>query len=137
MENKKQEELQQKLYLYQLLEQQQQMYTEKLVEMEQEIAEVMVTEEAIRQLEEGDKEVMLSLGKDCFVKASIEDRSRVTIDLGAGVLASKKVDKALKILESRRKELEKSSNELEKRLEIASQQIKKMEPELQKFFGQK
>jgi len=137
MENKKQEELQQKLYLYQLLEQQQQMYTEKLVALEQEIADTMVTEEAVRQLEESDKEIMLSLGKDCFVKGSLEDKGRVIIDLGAGILANKKADKALKILESRRKDLEKNSDKISKRLELASQQIKKMEPELQKILGNK
>lgn len=136
MENKKQEELQQKLYIYQLLEQQQQMYTEKLVTLEQEIAEMMVTEESIRQLEEGD-EFMLSLGKDCFVKASIKDRSRVIVDLGAGILASKKVKDAFKILEERRKGLEKDSDQFSKRLEMVSQHIAKIEPELQKVLGQR
>ncbi|UCG95129.1 MAG: prefoldin subunit alpha [archaeon] len=138
MDDKEQAKFQQKLYLYQILVEQQKLFTQQLVAVEQAIEESITTEEVIRDLEKKEsKEILASLGKDCFIKVGLKDQGKVIVDLGAGVLANKTLKEALGILESRRKELEKNIGELEKRMENVSRQIEKLEPDMQKILGSK
>lgn len=130
----KAEEMQQKFYAYQLMVEQEKALSEQLLLLTQGMEDCTGTEELIKELQ-GNKtrEAVISVGKDCFMEAGFKE-TRILVNLGAGVLVKKTLDEALKILESRKKELEKSSRELSLRLERVNSEMAMLEPEMQKIF---
>lgn len=137
MGENREKEMQEKIYLYQMLAEQQKLFGEQLVMIGQGMEDSLVTERVIKELQnEKGTDIMASLGKECYVRAEIKDNN-VLVDLGAGVLANKSLEEALCIMESRRNELEKNRKEVMKRLEKINSQIAKLEPEIQKILAQR
>ncbi len=130
------EDLQQKFYAYQLLAEQQKLLGEQLLTLAQGIEDCLGTEELLKEMEKGGNNVIVSLGKDCFIEAEIKSRKPL-VDLGAGVLAKKTLPEARKIVESRRQSLENNVKEINLRLERISSEMSRMEPEIQKILEQK
>ena len=127
-------DLQEKFYAYQLLVEQQKVLSEQLLLLTQGMEDCLGTEELIGELQ-GNKtrDMIASVGKDCFMEAGIKE-NKIIVNLGAGVLVKKNLAEALKIIESRRKEMEKSSRELGLRLERVNSEMARLEPEIQKVL---
>lgn len=127
------EDAQQKFYAYQLLAQQQKALGEQILAMAQGIEDCLGTEDLLKEMEASGKDVIVSVGKDCFMEAELKGR-KVLVDLGAGVLAKKPLAEARKIIETRRQSLEKNVNELNLRLERIASETARLEPEIQKLL---
>jgi len=75
------ENIQQKLYNYQIMTEQQRLYAEQLLSVEQGIQDSLATEEALKELEkQKNGEILVPLGKECFINAGLKD-NRVLVDL--------------------------------------------------------
>lgn len=130
---KSEEDIQKRFYMYQILKNQQELFSQQLVLIEQGIEDLLATEEVLKELEKiGDRNIIVTLGKECFTRAEIKDKNKILVDLGAGVLAGKPLKDALKIIKSRREELGKNSRELALRLERINSELAKIEPDIQK-----
>ncbi len=129
-------ETQKKVYMYRILKNQQELFTEQLGLVNQGIEDLITTREIIEEMKKHKgKEILAPLGKECFVRADIRDE-RVVVDLGAGVLGKKSPEKAVEILESRRKELEAGRKEVYERLAEVNGKLAGLEPEVQEILEQ-
>jgi len=131
----KNNDFQEKFYLYQTLINQRELLNEQLELIDQSVEDTLITENAVEELgkQEG-KDILATVGKDTFLFAEIKEKNKLLVELGAGVLAKKSLEEARKILESRRKELEENRKEIAIRLERISLEILKIEPEIKKVL---
>lgn len=80
-------------------------------------------------------EILIPIGGDSFVKASIVDTERILINLGAGVVAKKDISNAKGDFEQRIKELEQVRGELAERWRAVSSKLEELAPKVQEIIA--
>ncbi len=101
--------------------------------LNQNLLEISLTANTLNELEknEGEKEILVSLGSGSFVKGQLPKTETVIVGLGAGVSADRTIPEAKKLLEERAeaygKLVERSRGELEKVLS----RVNLLQPQLQ------
>ena len=130
------EEIQRKYIKFQVLKQQLNAMVEEKVLLDSKTNELMVTASALKKLPEvkDGQEIWSTLGSGAFVKADIKDTESVMVEIGAGVYIRKKLEEALKILQTRLNEMEKLNDDLLSEINKFSQQISRLEPELERLI---
>jgi len=61
---------------------------------------------------EKDKEILLPIGGSTFINANVKNPSNVLFDIGAGVITEKKTEDAIKKIEEKIEELQKTQDKL-------------------------
>jgi prefoldin alpha subunit len=84
--------------------------------VESALIEVATTIKALNSFDEIKEgtEILVSLGANTFVKASLKNKDDILVGVGAGVSVEKNRADAIKALESRREELTKTMGSLQK-----------------------
>ncbi len=101
--------------------------------LNQNLLEISLTANTLNELEknEGEKEILVSLGSGSFVQGQLPKTETVIVGLGAGVSADRTIPEAKKLLEERAeaygKLVERSRGELEKVLS----RVNTLQPQLQ------
>ena len=101
--------------------------------LNQNLLEISLTTNTLNELEknEGEKEILVSLGSGSFVQGQLPKTENVIVGLGAGVSADRTIPEAKKILEERAevygKLVERSRGELDKVLS----RVNLLQPQLQ------
>ncbi len=131
---KKKEELQKKAIQFQILNATLGTFQEKARLLTQRIEELQKTKDAIEELKrtKPDK-ALIPLGSGNFIVGRIEDTENIIVGIGAGVAIKKKREDAIEILNSRLRELEVSMNEVANRIQILSQEIEKLQLEIEEL----
>ncbi|MBI5254109.1 MAG: prefoldin subunit alpha [Euryarchaeota archaeon] len=80
-------------------------------------------------------EILMPIGGDSFVKASIVDADKILINLGAGVVAEKDISNAKGDFEQRIKELEQVRGELAERWRAVSSKLEELAPKVQEIIA--
>ena len=130
----KQEELQHKFILYQLLQQRVEELKQQVEMLQQKNMEMETTKFAlseINSMKEGN-EVLVPLGSGCYVYGKSTNSKKILVDLGAGVMTNKNAQEAQNLVEEKREEIEKLLLNLQSELIEAVSKINEMTPELQK-----
>jgi prefoldin alpha subunit len=126
-----QKEFQEKLLLYQLLENK---INSLMKRREMIISKIMEVETTINSLEELDKnkgeDILFPLGSNTYIPGTIKKKEKVIVELGANVAVEKDTEKTKEILQSRRNNLQTSLQTIEKELVNASREMAKLEPEI-------
>ena len=93
---------------------------------------------ALEQLEKIDKQVdmLVPLGGGNFLDAKINDSSKVLVDIGSGYVAEKKNEDAIKKIDDRLKELEKTQNRLNEMIEQVQKQAEDASEKAQNLMNQ-
>ncbi len=89
----------------------------------------------IKEAEEG-SEILVPMGPDAFIKATVTDTKNVIIGIGSGVSAKKTVDEALLDLDERLKGLENVKKKSEDKLMLYTQKIEELAPRVQKMMAE-
>ena len=101
--------------------------------LNQNLLEISLTANTLNELEknEGEKEILVSLGSGSFVQGELPKTEKVIVGLGAGVSADRTIPEAKKLLEERAeaygKLVERSRGELDKVLS----RVNLLQPQLQ------
>ena len=101
--------------------------------LNQNLLEISLTTNTLNELEknEGEKEILVSLGSGSFVRGELPNTEKVIVGLGAGVSADRTIPEAQKLLEERAetygKLVERSRGELDKVLN----RVNLLQPQLQ------
>ena len=130
-----QKELQRKYMQMQLLKQQMNALLEEKMLIDEKVSEVAVTIDALQNLgkvKKGD-EIWSGLGSGSFMRSDVKDIDRVLISVGAGVLIKEERSRAIDILRSRLDELNKIDRDLIAEINKFSDQINRLEPEIQRL----
>ncbi|MBI4895659.1 MAG: prefoldin subunit alpha [Candidatus Aenigmarchaeota archaeon] len=130
------EELQKMYMQHQMLQQYIKGYSEQSTIIEGKIQELISTTDAISEIKNANKgsEIMANLGSQVFVKSDLKNTNEVIVELGAGIYASRSIEDATKILDSRKQELMNVNNQIMMEINKLAMQMKHMEPEIQKLM---
>ena len=106
--NEQQRKEQQKQYLrFQMIEQQAQQLQQYLQVFDQQLLELRTIIKSLKEfneLKKGDS-ILAPVANGMFVKAKLEEASTLRINVGAGVVVSKTVEEAVKMMESQESEI--------------------------------
>jgi len=80
--------------------------------------------------------ILVPVGGDSFIRAKVEDMSKVLVGVGAGVVLEKDVEDALNYLGERVAELEKISVDLRKHLAETLERIRESEDRIRSMAGE-
>ena len=80
--------------------------------------------------------ILVPVGGDSFIRAKVEDMSKVLVGVGAGVVLEKDVEDALNYLGERVAELEKISVDLRRRLAETLERIRESEDRIRRMAGE-
>ncbi len=114
--SEKEKELQKLIVEYQLLQAALEETEKKEKEILQGKAEIELACETISQISglEEEREILIPLGAGNYVSGYLKQVNSVFVNIGAGVVVEKDVEKVEKILEERKKNLEEALKKLEK-----------------------
>jgi prefoldin alpha subunit len=129
-----QRELQNKYVTYKTLEanltnlnSQKEMLFSKLLEIQNTIV-------SIDELGKSSSDALFSLGSAAYAKGKPVDRNKVMVEIGAGVAIETPTAEAKKILEGRKKELEKSIETIQNEMNKAVAVMQRLEADVQQML---
>jgi len=133
-ERNEQRELQEKVLAYRILEsrvnslsQQRQFIANKLVE-------IQITLNSIDEIEKSKEEIIFPLGSEAYAFGKVTDKSKMIVEVGAGVVLEKTVEEAKEILKSRMTDIENALTTVERNIQEASESLEVLEPEIQQMI---
>ncbi len=132
----KEQEVQQKLVLYQMLGQRLEQINEQARVLEQRMLELETTRQALEDmkgLKQGN-EVLIPLGSGCYTHGKTMDSGRLLCDLGAGIMINKSPQEAKTVLDGKKTEIERLSETLQGEAKSAVEKMNELGPELQEFM---
>jgi prefoldin alpha subunit len=129
-----QQNLQEKLMLFQLMERQLDAMRQQGALLEQRIVEIDTSLTALEEIArlKDDNEALIPIGSGLFARARITSKKIMT-ELGARVMKDKSVKEAGSFLEERKKEIEKVEKNVQKEMAEISRSLQRMAPELQRM----
>ena len=101
-------------------------------------ASLDVSKEALAALDGAEKEteMLVPVGVNTFVKAVIENPSKVVRGIGAGLFKDSDIKEALKETEEAAKNFENIKNKIETEFKKTAKEMEKLEPELEKMMAE-
>ena len=131
-------ELQKKYMQFQLARQYLTALAEERAAIEAKLGELAMTAASMRNIKELKKneEIWSTLGSDVFVTSDMKDASTPIVGVGAGVYVKKPIDDAIKTIEARHAELAEVYKQISAEIDALSQQLTKLEPEIQAAAAQ-
>ncbi len=128
-------EFQRKYLQLQLYKHQLNAYAEEKGKIDNRIAELRMTIDALENIGKINKgeEIWSPLGSSTFVMSDIKDTENVLVNIGAGVVIKSTRQRSIEILQSRLDEIEDVSRSLIAEMVKYSEEVEKLEPEVQKL----
>ncbi len=132
-----QENLQEKLMLFQLMEKQLETLGQHKNMVETRIVEIEATKGALEEIGrlKPDNENLIPLGSGIYTRAKITDKKFLT-ELGASVMKDNDMEGALEFLEARKDELLRAAKQIDDQAGDISRKLNEIGPELQKMAAQ-
>jgi len=128
------DDIQQKLYLYQVLKSEEEVLEKHVEDILKAILEVRTAEETMKEIRNS-KEMLSSLGGGVFSFTNLADGRHVLVDIGAGVLVKKPIEDAKIILDAKIRKFESAMRESNEKLAKIKKEISKIEPELEMILN--
>ena len=135
MVDKKQKGIQEKVLVYQILQNQLEEFTKQATVLETRLNELEMTENSLREMKNArtDSETLFSLGGGCYGHGKLLDKNKFMIDIGAGIMANKKLPEALALIGTRKKEIENVTMKLQVEMEKVANSMNQIGIDLQKL----
>jgi len=133
-----QEQVQEKLMMFQLMEKQLESMRQQAMMIEQRLMEIETTKAALKEigsLKQGN-DALVPIGSGLFIKASIREKEKVMTEIGSNIMKKKSLADARQYLGTRQKEIEIAGHSLNHEMEKVSGHLQKMGPELQELANQ-
>ncbi len=126
------QEIQQKYIELQILNQQIKKVQEQFMFLQQQLAELINLETSLLDMKDTkkDSEIFSSLGSGIFVNSRLADPGNVLVNVGAGVLVTKTVDEAIKLIKVQIENVNKSQEAVKEELTKAAMYSEQLTEEL-------
>lgn len=95
------------------------------------VAEINSTLASIDEAAESPADAMVPLGTAVYARGNIDGKSKLLVEIGAGVAVERTADEAKAILEARRKDLEQAIETLQKDMQTIVAMLQRIESETQ------
>ena len=127
-------EAQQKILMYQILQQQLEELRRQIAVVETRIAEIDMAKEAMEEIskQKESSDILIPMGNGFYMKGTASGKN-ILADIGAGIIVEKPAKDSLKMLMEKRKEFEKRKEEIERDFNNTAKTINEMIPEIQKL----
>ncbi len=137
MKNEKQKEIQEKVLLYQILQNQLEEFGKQGVALENRLNELETTTNALGEIKKVGKEpdTLVPLGGGCFSHGKITEKDKFIVEVGAGIMIEKSLPEALAVIEERKEEVENVKTKLQEEMQKLSNSMNQITIELQKSAG--
>jgi len=131
--NEKQQEMQQKLIILQLLQRRLEEMKQQEALIQNKMAELAVTQEGLEGIGKAAKknDILVPIGSGMFTYATVTDTEQVIVDVGSGVMVEKDLKAADRFIEERKREIEGLEKELEKESGDLAEKITQLAEEIQ------
>jgi len=126
----KEEEIQRQLYQIELYKQQINRLQEELGKIELLKLEILKSIESMEGLKQS-KEVLVPLGGGVFVRAVVEDRDKVIVNVGADVFVEKSIDETIEDLKGSSEELNRAESRIKEQIAKTLAVVEKLQKELE------
>ena len=135
MADEKQKEVQEKVLVYQILQNQLEEFTNQSAVLETRLGELEITENALNEIKntKEESETMFHIGSGCYGHGKLLDKDRFMIEIGADIMADKTLQEASLIIESRKKDIENVHAKLQQEMEKIANSMNYLVAELQKL----
>jgi len=113
------QELQQRHMEMQIISQQMQQIQQQLQMIETQLVEVASTKEALSDLEKTKtgSEILAPVSNGIFVKGSLSDNQKLSVNVGSGVVVEKTIPEVIKIIEEQEQEIKNAYENLTEELQ--------------------
>ena len=126
----KNEEIQRQLYQIEIYKQQINKLQEELGRIELLKLEILKSIESMEGLKQS-KEVLVPLGGGVFVRAVVEDRDKVIVNVGADVFVEKSIDETIEDLKGSSEELNRAESRIKEQIAKTLAVVEKLQKELE------
>ena len=128
------QEVQQKMLIYQLMQKQLEELSQQSVMLEGKLVELESAMQVIDDINktDNDNDALIPLGSGLYAHGSITGKSILT-DIGAGVMVNSDFRTAEKLIDERKKEIEKIKEDLDANIKSVTRKLNEMLPELQEI----
>lgn len=135
MVEKKQKEIQEKVLVYQILQNQLEEFTKQATALETRLGELELTTHALNEMKgvKPDSETLFHIGGGCYGHGKLLDKNKYLIEVGAGIMANKTLPDAIAIIDERKKEVEGIKDKLVAEIEKIGEGMNQIGLELQKL----
>ncbi len=137
MTGKHEEEMQEKIVLYQLLQKHLEELSNQAAVLENKLIEIETTRNTLSDIkkmrEKG--ELVFPLGSGCYGYGRLDDKEKVMVDVGAGNLIDKTPAQAAAFLDEKREDIKRLGERLVKEVTDVSERMNRLAEELQKESG--
>jgi len=136
-QQEKEQELQQKLLLYQLLQAQLEEFKKQAALLQARFIEIESTRLAVEDVKKvkENNELLIPLGSGMYVNGKML-KGDLLVDIGAGIMTKKPAAEADTLLETKKKEIESLSENLQKEMMAVIAKINEIGEELQKSLAE-
>jgi prefoldin alpha subunit len=135
MVDKKQKEIQEKVLVYQILQNQLEEFTKQATVLETRLGELEVTTNALKEMKsvKPDSETLFHVGGGCYGHGKLLDRNKFLVEIGAGIMANKTLPDAVAVIDERKREIENIRNKLVIEIEKIGEGMNQIGLELQRL----
>lgn len=133
--DEKQKEIQEKVLVYQILQNQLEEFAKQGTVLETRLGELEITENALREMKsvKEDSGALFHLGAGCYGHGKLMDKNKFMVEIGAGIMANKTLPEAVSIIEERKKEIERVKTKLQLEMEKIGNSMNQLGLELQQL----
>lgn len=135
-EEKKGNELQEKIMQYRVLESRLNAIVKQREAIASKMIEIQNTISSIDEIGKGEGKTLFPIGSAAYVPGKVDNKEKMIVEVGAGVALEMDVESTKETLNKRLKDLEMAMLNMQKEAEKASKEIEKLAPEIQRLSMQ-
>lgn len=138
MAEDKQKQVQEKVLVYQILQNQLEEFNKQATVLETRMDELEVTKIALQETKgvRADSETLFHLGSGCYGHGRLSDNNKFLVEIGAGIMANKSLPEAVAVIESRKREIESVGKKLQHEMEVIASSINQVTADLQRLSAE-
>ncbi len=133
MANNVNNEMQEKMLVYQVLEQRINSLVQQRELLTSELVEIENTLSSIDEIRESKETVLFPIGSSAYVRGNIEDNDKIIVNVGANVAMEKDIEGGKSILSDRKNEIKDAIESIQTDIENASNMMYRIETEIKQM----
>ena len=126
-------EMQEKVFLYQLLQKHLESLSQNAVMLERRYEEIESTRAALEDIEKlkEKNEILVPLGSGFFTYGKVTDSGKIMAEIGGGVFMDKDPQSGQQVLEERKQEIEKLAGDMQREMTEVSERMNMLAEEVE------
>lgn len=130
----KERQLQERVLAYRILESRIDSLAKQREFLAGRLVELQTTLESIGEIEKGGEEMLFPIGSAAYTLGKVVDKTRMIVEVGAGIALEKDFQEAREILKGRMKDIQDALVTVQRNMQETSESLQILEPEIQRMI---